>query len=47
VSNVTDVPAQLEIGEISSTVSVEAVAANVQVNTSDATAIIYLTNHEF
>ncbi len=37
VSNVTDVPAQLEIGEISSTVTVEAVAANVQVNTSDAT----------
>jgi Carboxypeptidase regulatory-like domain len=37
VANVTDVPATLELGEMSATVTVEAVAANVQVNTSDAT----------
>ncbi|PYT92692.1 MAG: carboxypeptidase regulatory-like domain-containing protein, partial [Acidobacteria bacterium] len=37
VANVTDVPATLEVGEISSTVTVEAVAATVEVNTQDAT----------
>src|SRR6266550_439015 len=37
VANVTDVSVALEIGEISSTVTVEAVAATVQVNTADAT----------
>jgi Carboxypeptidase regulatory-like domain len=37
VDNVTDVPAGLEIGEVSSTVIVEAAEAAVQVNTSDAT----------
>ena len=37
VANVTDVPVALEIGEISSTVTVEAVAATVQINTEDAT----------
>jgi carboxypeptidase family protein len=37
VSNVTDVTAKLEIGQLSSTVVVEAADAAVQVNTQDAT----------
>jgi hypothetical protein len=37
VSNVTDVPAKLEVGQVSSTVVVEAGEAAVQVNTQDAT----------
>src|SRR5437660_9983143 len=37
VANVTDVPVTLEIGELSSTVTVEAAEATVQVNTQDAT----------
>jgi len=37
VSNVTDVPVALEVGEVSSTVTVEATEAAVQVNTADAT----------
>ncbi len=37
VSNVTDVAAKLEIGQLSSTVVVEAAEAAVQVNTQDAT----------
>jgi hypothetical protein len=37
VANVTDVPAKLELGQVSSTVVVEAVEAAVQVNTQDAT----------
>jgi len=37
VANVTDVPATLEIGEVSATVVVEAAEAAVQVNTTDAT----------
>jgi hypothetical protein len=37
VANVTDVPATLEIGQLSSMVTVEAVATALQVNTEDAT----------
>ena len=37
VANVTEVPASLEIGEVTSMVTVEASEAAVQVNTSDAT----------
>lgn len=37
VANVTDVPVRLEIGEVSSTVTVEATDAAIQVNTQDAT----------
>jgi carboxypeptidase family protein len=37
VANVTEVPAKLELGQISSTVVVEAVEAAIQVNTQDAT----------
>jgi hypothetical protein len=37
VSNVTDVPAKLEVGQVSSTIVVEAGEAAVQVNTQDAT----------
>ena len=37
VANVTEVPAKLELGQVSSTVVVEAVEATIQVNTQDAT----------
>jgi hypothetical protein len=44
VANVTDVPVMLEIGQVSSTVVVEAVEAAIQVNTQDATLGNNFTN---